>query len=951
VNIHICNISRTVLVILFAFFVPASLLIQTEEGVARSLHSSNYSSNYSTAQNPKYQFVFREEPLSSALKLLSGETGSDVLFDSEVTAGMVIHKKIEGNSTTELLRQMLVGYPLDFIILSSGTYVIIQSAKLSEKQTAYHGRIIDAVTGEPLYGAAILLASAEPTKTSGSALTPNTRGTITTKTGHFSFPVLTPGPQTTIISHIGYETRTKIIRSSKNQEIFSTIELYPKPVQTAPVIVTDHKPIRVSHQPVQSLSESIEKWEGGQNSVSPLQQLQLFGGIQSGLSLSDVHIQGSPRGGHRVFLDDIPVYNPYTLGTVMGAFSSMAIGDISMAKAGFKASEGSYTAGKIKLGHDLGNRNKSTLSSYADFLHTHAVLHQSGTFRDDRFRVMIGYRSKTWDLHRGNGISDMINDWSVLDSFSYQVLMGERIGVNRFQQSQALSDASYSDFHAAASWQFDAFRTLRFSLYRGNNAVMTDLLTRDETLRSPSYMFTSDKYNWRNDVSSLQYDWIVSDRLDISMKAGYSSNRFGHTYSMADNTQIQTLASGTEEDIFYQLQAQTLDGNMRMDGNNIHHLLASWDLHWYAAGNLTVRSGMQLDHVESDVQMEDLFFAPIVHEQKTNLLSQYGEVSWMTTPSLHVMMGYRISGFLNSETIYLEPRFSVQYDHETRRGRLLSMKLAGGKYYQFINQFEITNAGPNNIVPFITVWSHDAGVVQPKAYHLSLSTLVQPASGIDVQFDLFAKLQPVSYITSYMMLTGMEAAESDAGFDSFSKETEFRSLGGSIRIRQALWDDRAEILAGYDLEITRVDMESQFGRSLPAPWSQPHRLQLRALTRIGQSLTVIGKWSAVLGRTWAYRELYYNYLAMDPLVKRIDMLDFENPDQDRLDPFYRLDVSIAYQPTILKGMFQLRADLMNVLNRRNVLDRTVLIQQDLTFAPLNRTLPGFTPSLSVGIRF
>jgi hypothetical protein len=50
-------------------------------------------------------------------------------------------------------------------------------------------------------------------------------------------------------------------------------------------------------------------------------------------------------------------------------------------------------------------------------------------------------------------------------------------------------------------------------------------------------------------------------------------------------------------------------------------------------------------------------------------------------------------------------------------------------------------------------------------------------------------------------------------------------------------------------------------------------------------------------------------------------------------------------------MFQLRADLMNVLNRRNVLDRTVLIQQDLTFAPLNRTLPGFTPSLSVGIRF
>lgn len=480
---------------------------------------------------------------------------------------------------------------------------------------------------------------------------------------------------------------------------------------------------------------------------------------------------------------------------------------------------------------------------------------------------------------------------------------------------------------------------------------MTDLLTRDEQVRSPSYMFTSDKYNWRNDVSSLQYDWIASDRLDLTLQAGYSSNRFGHTYSMADNTEIQILASGTEEDIFYQLQSQTLDGNMRMDGNNIHHLLTKWDLQWYAAANLTVRTGMQLDHVESDVQMEDLFYTPIVHDQKTNLVSQYGEVTWMTDPSFHVMMGYRLSGFLSDETVYLEPRFSVQYDHETARGKLLSMKLAGGKYHQFINQFEITNAGPNNIVPYITIWSHDSEIAQPKAYHLSLSTLYKPGSRSDVQLDLFANVQPTSYITSYMLLTGMTAVTSETGIESFSNSTRFRSLGGSIRVRQALWKDRAEVLAGYDYEFTRVDMTEQFGRTLPAPWSQPHRLQLRGLFRVSETVTLIGKWSAVLGRTWAYRELYYNYLAMDPLVQRFEMLDFKNPDQDRLDPFYRLDVSISYQPQLLNGLFRFRADFMNVMNRRNVLDRTVSVQPDLTFAPLNRTLPGFTPSLSIGIRF
>ena len=861
-----------------------------------------------------------------------------------------------------------------------------------QQNSSIYGTVNDAVTGKSLSGATLFIIPLEkpdgtkegsPQIGTSAYETPEnhkagSRGAITSENGTYSLTDLPSGLYSVTASHVGYQPVTQTLHPENGKALFQKIGLMPKLVQSTPVIVTSHKPIRPSHQPASPYAETIEKWQGGKSSVSPMQQLNLFGGIQGGMSLSDVHIQGSPRGGHRVFLDEMPVYNPYALGTVMGAFSAISIGNISLSKAGFKASDGSYTAGKIDLSHDLGNRRQSTLSTHADFLHSHGVFHSSknsgrsggpgnssnSAYPDgERFQMMVGYRSKLWDLHRGNGISSMINDWSVLDSFSYQILMGERIGANRFQQSQALSDASYSDLHTAASYRFDEYRTLYFSLYRGENSVMTDLLTRDEQPRTPSFMFTSDKYNWRNIVSRIRYDWIVSDRIDLTWQTGYSSNTFDHTYSMADNSEIQTLASGTEEDIFQQLRAATLDGNMRLDQNNIHHVLAKWDLQWYPASSLTLRSGLQIDHVQSDIEMEDLFYTPIIHHQKTNLVSHYAELNWFTTPSLHITTGYRLSGFLSNQLFYLEPRFSVQYDHQTRRNHMISIKLAGGKYHQFINQFEITNAGPNNIVPFITVWSHDANILQPEAYHLSLSTIYDIPAAAELRMDLFANLQPVNYITSYMMLTGEESSDQLAdpiaeagggtgtGIESFSKHTDFRSLGGSIRVSRSFWKDRFDLMAGYDLEFTRVNMEGQFGGYLPAPWSQPHRLQIRGLFRVLPGLTLIGKWSGIWGRTWAFRDVYYNYLAMDEMVQRIQALDFRNPDKDTLAPFYRLDLSVSYQPTLLNGLLEVRADLMNVLNRRNVLDRTLSTEPDRSFIPVNRTLPGFTPSLSLGLRF
>ncbi|MDZ7682810.1 MAG: hypothetical protein U5J63_14115 [Fodinibius sp.] len=152
------------------------------------------------------------------------------------------------------------------------------------------------------------------------------------------------------------------------------------------------------------------------------------------------------------------------------------------------------------------------------------------------------------------------------------------------------------------------------------------------------------------------------------------------------------------------------------------------------------------------------------------------------------------------------------------------------------------------------------------------------------------------------------------------------------------------MMLGYDYSFARIDMQSQFGRSMPPPWNEPHRLQLRALWNLSSQLRAVAKWQSSWGRSWGFRQSYYNYFGFRG-ENEYAGYDFRTPEDDRMRPFHQLDLSVVYQPEIEGLDLELRADLNNVINRRNTIDWSLRPkspgsnQKKIT----KRTMPGLVP--------
>src|SRR5690606_26609969 len=75
------------------------------------------------------------------------------------------------------------------------------------------------------------------------------------------------------------------------------------------------------------------------------------------------------------------------------------------------------------------------------------------------------------------------------------------------------------------------------------------------------------------------------------------------------------------------------------------------------------------------------------------------------------------------------------------------------------------------------------------------------------------------------------------------------------------------------------------------------------------------------GRAWAFRRAYYDYLGADELLgSRFAGFDLRDPDAHHLPAFHQLNVGVRYESRLSNADVVLSLDVLNVLNRRNVVD-------------------------------
>ncbi|MCG2587536.1 TonB-dependent receptor [Rhodohalobacter sulfatireducens] len=904
----------------------------------------------SVGQDSKKEFVsfeFSGESLSEALDQIIKRTEIDLVYDPKITEGIHIYERINPKNTDELLTQLLEDHELDYIILSSGTYVIVKSSRGGPFYGTFAGKVVDSETGEPLPGATVMLADA-----SG--------GTSTNHSGNFSINKLLSGTHRITFSYVGYEPVSKTIQIRPDNELTERISLERKPVDVLPVVVEAHRAKIPHHQnPTMPVSSELNTVGVMRDAI---RNLNLMSGIQYGLPLTDLHLQGGQQSEHRILLDGVPVYNPYSFGQMFSSFSPYAIGNVRVHKTGYGVQAGSQIAGLINLSHDLPATGNKSIVLQGDPLSTNLRGDLSFTTGEESsLQIMTALRTNFWDIYKNPTLENTLQDWNTIDPLITNAVGDIEYDAAAYEPIRHNSDIKFFDYHLATSYKIDNFSSISASLYLAENEVETRLLNQHRSntgLSAAPYLYASDGYQWNNLTAQISWNEILTPRFDVSTQASYSINQFEHQNRMGTaDYPISVGSSGRNFNLDSAFSENSTPLPTQFDGNEIQHFILKADGSYSISPHLLIEGGVQLDRVTSGIDISNLSYFPARIDQSATLLSSYLNTKHTFGSYWNVEWGSRFTYAALSNQVYAEPRFTVQFDQPESNIGYWSAKLSGGLYRQFINEFQVTNSGPTSLVPSFAIWSLANEDNIPKAWHLNGSALIEPSSNRSIKLELYYKWQPVTNITSYSNLSSQENLSVQnvqvSGIRAFAETTEMKAWGGGIKVNQSFADSNLKLKTGYDYSYSRIDMESQFGRMMPAPWNEPHRTQLRILWRMMPDLAVTAKWQGIWGRKWAFRKSYYDFLR----YRQFEMptnFSFNTPENDKMSSFQQVDLSFIYQPTLGSANLEVRLELLNILNRENTLEKylqPVQNGEETIYRVRHRSLPGFHPTISLQVEF
>ena len=854
------------------------------------------------AQEARYALALRDVPLEEALEELVALTDVSLVYGDEVGEGRVFCRRT--NATAEaLLRCIVESAGLDYYRLSSGTYVVIEQAEQAPRYGSFAGVVVDGETGEPLPGASVLLADASA-------------GTAANLAGMFAFSDLEPGPYLVTASFVGYEPAADSVWVPPDGRARHRIVLRPKPFAASPVVVDG----------VQQRAPTL----AGQNDVSgaalrsatlgpanPVRAARALLGIGERPFRADLHIQGGQTGEHVTTLDGAPVFDPVALGRVLGAFSPLAVERLTVRKAGFGAAHGSYTAGVVEVEQAL-PRSGRAATAQVDPYSANVFVGAGGA----KVAAMAAVRTSLWSLYRPGTLDGALRRWNDVDPLLTSALASDGAPADHlvYQPHRHGTDVAFTDLHAAARVALGPFRTLRVSGYRGANTVETELFAAglEEGNAAPERLTLSrDRYRWTNMTGRVRVESLLGARTFGYAGIRASHHTLAHGYQRLDAADIGYTPTGGDVPTFEARLREALDAEpFPDDGNRVTEWVAEAGLDVSLSPSHLVEIGVEGAVVDHAFHLDNPYLRPIRSASTLGRLAASITDRFQLSRRTTIEGGLRMTWVPDRAAVYAEPRLAVRYDADRSPVGPYAVRVAAGLYRQFVNQFDVTNVGPSAIVPSVRFWLPvDVSLAPPRALHVAAEGFVTPARGWTVRGETYYKQLPHLLALDYASLLDHSAAvEADAEQASFIGAARGFAYGGGLRIE---WEtDRMRVHAGYDYSVSERTFPSRFdGGTQPAPWSQPHRLQLGADFDLGAGFLARLRGRGLWGRTWGFRQAYYDFLLVHGGATSVGL-----PEDDTLPALVELDLGLGYNRRVAGTNVALSLDVLNVLDRGNVLD-------------------------------
>ena len=863
----------------------------------------------------------------------------------------------EKTSPEEDLRVLLQGTGIASYRLSSGTYGL--RSRNASSRGSLSGYVFDALTGTPLPGAHVYFVDTQ-------------RGAVSNTSGLFALDALPPGEYVVYVSHLGYARHQQLVQIRPGQHSDLHVDLKILPIPLAPAIVYGPGEINTTRNPLEDfLSGDALSQISNMGTADLIHSINDISGVRVGDATSEIHIQGGDRGEHQFLLDGGLVFEPVHLFGLLGAFNPFAIGRITVDKAGFSASKGSYLAGVINADHAVVDTDQHPLDVQLDPLSFNARLNMGvGSTEGMHAEFMGAFRTSVWDGYwsglRSDNIDDLLVSWNAPDLFLlraslfplrdiqpifYDALI-ERLDV---VPPPDIPDLNFNDIHLAGRLHLKNSHSFRASYYRGGNKLHGRLLVGslaadDDDDDAPD----PDRYDWVNENGQVTWSFLASSRVFISTQLRSSFYRLNHQYSGLDRQNAENIPFANR--LFIGLAPAD-------DGNRMRETALEWKLdydHW--GGYL--KTGFSVINSRHRFTINDIFPQRIDHGELTSRVALFAEEKLTAIPRLTITGGSRLTYLGSRATVYAEPRLEARYTTPLGPVGVLSVRGAGGIYYQFLNQFDVSTISPSTLFPSTRFWMPvDESLPPPKAYHLAADIGLKFAKHWSFRAEGYYKDQPRLFQINYPSLWQLET-ETTEGEEpvALSTQADFITLAKGFAYGSAFVLERAgpKLRTSARYEYNIAEREYAFRDSVrtePVPWSEPHRLEFAVDWTPHPNFIATARWRGGWGRVWGFRQAYYDFLATDVAQGlNFEGYDFRFPTdpEHQLEAFKQLDLGVAYTQPIGPTAIQLRVDVLNVTNRKNAADQSLFEQvagEDIGLITQTRYLLPRTLSVSARMKW